>query len=61
MKNKKTIKLKYKYSPIGRGQDQKDTVRCLGFTRLNQIVEVPDDACIRGMINKISHLVEIVK
>lgn len=57
----KKIKLKYKYSPIGRSKDQKDTVRCLGFTKLNQIVEVPDNACIRGMINKVCHLVEILK
>ncbi len=56
----KKIKIKYIHSPIGRQQKQKDTIRCLGFTRLNQVKEFPDTDCIRGMAKKIPHLVQIV-
>ena len=38
----------------------KAVVKGLGFTRLNQIIERPDNAAIRGMIKKVPHLVEIV-
>jgi large subunit ribosomal protein L30 len=46
-------------SPIGYSQRQKDTVRALGLRRLNQTVEHTDSAVIRGMLNKVSHLVLI--
>ena len=46
-------------SPIGYNQRQKDTVRALGLRRLNQTVEHTDSATIRGMLNKVSHLVLI--
>ena len=46
-------------SPIGYSQRQKDTVRALGLRRLKQTVEHTDSAVIRGMINKVSHLVLI--
>ena len=39
----------------------KAVVRGLGFTRLNQIVEREDTPSIRGMVNKVPHLVEIVE
>ncbi len=32
----------------------------LGFTRLNQVIERPDNPAIRGMVAKVPHLVEIV-
>jgi large subunit ribosomal protein L30 len=57
----KTLQVKLVRSPIGYRQDQKDTVRALGFTRLHQVVEKADNAVIRGMINKVSHLVEVVE
>ena len=57
----KTLKIKYIHSPIGRTQKQKDTVRCLGFTRLGQVKAFPDTAAIRGMAQKIPHLVQIVE
>ncbi len=38
---------------------QKLVVKGLGFTRLNQVIERPDNAAIRGMVAKIPHLVEI--
>jgi large subunit ribosomal protein L30 len=60
MANKK-IKIKYVSSAIGREQSQKDTVRSLGFTRLNQVREIVDNPAVRGMIGKICHLVKIVE
>ena len=39
----------------------KKVVKGLGFTRLNQVIERPDTAAIRGMVKKVPHLVEIVK
>lgn len=57
----KTIKIKYVHSPIGRDKSQKETVRCLGLRKLNQVKEVADNPAIRGMINKVPHLVQIVE
>ena len=55
------IKIKYIHSPIGRNISQKETVRCLGLSRLNQVKEVIDNSAIRGMLAKIPHLVQIVE
>jgi len=60
-KNTKTLKIKYVRSMIGRPEVQKKVVRGLGFRKLNQVVERPDTPEVRGMVNKISHLVEIVE
>ena len=49
----------YSKSAIGYKQDQKDTIRALGFKKLNQAVEHEDTPVIRGMINKVSHLVTV--
>ena len=57
----KTIKIKYIHSPIGRKKDQKETVRCLGLSKLGQVKDVPDSPSVRGMINKIPHLVQVVE
>ena len=46
-------------SPIGYSGRQKDTVRALGLRRMNQIVEHVDSPTIRGMLNKVSHLVDV--
>jgi large subunit ribosomal protein L30 len=54
-----TLKLTYYRSAIGRSQDQKDTIRSLGFRRLNQTVEKPDNPSVRGMVYKVRHLVRI--
>jgi large subunit ribosomal protein L30 len=39
----------------------KRVVRGLGFTRLYQVIERPDNPAIRGMVAKVPHLVEIMK
>ncbi|MFQ5592705.1 MAG: 50S ribosomal protein L30 [Anaerolineae bacterium] len=46
-------------SGIGQPQRQKETIRALGFRKLRQTVERPDTPDIRGMINSVSHLVEV--
>ena len=46
-------------SGIGYSKDQKATLRGLGFRRLNQVVELEDTPAVRGMINKVRHLVRI--
>ena len=46
-------------SGIGYEEDQKRTLKALGFHRLNQSVVHDDSMAIRGMINKVSHLVKV--
>ncbi len=57
----KTIKIKLVRSPICTPEKHKVVVRGLGLTRLNQVVERPDNGGIRGMIAKVPHLVSIVE
>ncbi|HET9016205.1 MAG TPA: 50S ribosomal protein L30 [Thermomicrobiaceae bacterium] len=54
-----TIRITYVKSAIGYSRDQKETVRALGFHRLNETVEKPDNPSVRGMVAKVSHLVRI--
>ena len=53
------LKIKLVKSPIGYSKRQKGTVRALGLKKINQVVEHDDNQVIRGMINKISHMVEV--
>jgi large subunit ribosomal protein L30 len=46
-------------SVIGRPEDQRVTVKTLGLRKLHQTVVHQDNAAIRGMINKVSHLVKV--
>ncbi len=46
-------------SSIGYAKDQGKTLRSLGFHRLHQTVVHDDSASIRGMINKVKHLVKV--
>ncbi|MGD0202219.1 MAG: 50S ribosomal protein L30 [Bryobacteraceae bacterium] len=55
-----TIKIKLVRSPICAPQKHKIVVRGLGLRKLNQVVERPDNPCIRGMIAKVPHLVAVV-
>ena len=45
-------------SDIGYAKNQRQTLKALGFHRLNQVVEHNDSASIRGMIAAVSHLVK---
>lgn len=57
----KTIKIQFVKSAINRTQRQKDTVKALGFRKLNQIIEKENTPQIRGMVAKIPHLVKVVE
>jgi large subunit ribosomal protein L30 len=46
-------------SGINRPQDQKDTIKGLGLTRMHKSVLLNDTAAIRGMIRKVAHLVTV--
>jgi len=46
-------------SVIGRPQDQRETVKALGLRKVNQTVVQQDSEAIRGMINKVAHLVSV--
>ncbi len=54
-----TLKIKLVKSTIGRKQDQIATVKALGLRKIRHVVEHNDTPQIRGMINKVSHLVEV--
>ena len=55
------IKIKQVKSGIDRPERQKRTLQALGFKKLNQVLEKEATPQILGMINKVSHLVEVVK
>jgi len=59
MSKKDTIRVRQIKSGIGYAKEQKATLIGLGFRRMNQVVELEDTPSVRGMINKISHLVRI--
>jgi large subunit ribosomal protein L30 len=60
MADVKTIKVKLVRSPIGCKQSHRDTVRGLGLRRLNSVAELQDTPAVRGMINKVSYLVQVL-
>jgi large subunit ribosomal protein L30 len=55
----KTLKVTLVKSPIGYSVRQKNTVRALGLRRMGQTVEHNDTPAVRGMIDKVSHLLEV--
>ena len=55
-----TIKIKQTKSRIGAPIDQRRTLDALGLRKLNKTVEVEDNDSIRGMINKVHHLVTVI-
>lgn len=58
MSNKR-VRITYVKSVIGYSQRQKGTMRALGLRHLGDIVEHDGSSTIRGMLDKISHLVEV--
>lgn len=56
-----TIKIKQTKSGINRPERQKRTLRALGLTKMNQTVEKEETPQIKGMIEKVAHLVTILK
>ncbi len=61
--NKETgiIKIQYYKSMIGYPKKQKAIVKALGITKMNQIVERPDNPSMRGIVAKIPHMLRIVE
>ncbi len=55
----KTIRVTLVHSPIGYTKQQKATVKALGFRHLHQTVEHKDTPVIRGMLNKVVHLIRV--
>jgi large subunit ribosomal protein L30 len=55
----KTLRVTLVRSPIGYTKDQKATVRALGIHRMHQTVEHKDNPALRGMIQKIIHLLQV--
>ena len=54
-----TVRVTQRRSRNGSDQRQRDTLRSLGLRRIGHTVEVTDSPQIRGMLAKVSHLVEI--
>ena len=59
MSNKKTIIVTQKKSPIGRQSYQRKTLIGLGLNKIGRSKVLNDTPSIRGMINKVKHLVEV--
>ena len=55
----KKLKITLVRSTIGYKYDQKDTVRRLGLKRMHQTVDKEDNPQIRGMIEKVKHLLTV--
>ena len=58
--SKKNIKIMLIKSGIGRKSDQKKTLIGLGLKRVGKISELEDTPSVRGMVNKVSHLLKII-
>lgn len=54
------IKIKLVKSPIGKVVAHKRTVEALGLRKVGQVVEKEDTPQIRGMIQKVDHMVEVI-
>ena len=59
--NSGTIKIQYYRSMIGYSGKQKAIVKSMGFTKLNQTIERPNNDSMRGVVAKIPHLLRIVE
>jgi large subunit ribosomal protein L30 len=53
------LRITWVKSGIGYSEDQKRTLKALGFHRLNQSVVHDNSRSIRGMVNKLRHLVKV--
>jgi large subunit ribosomal protein L30 len=60
MTTQQKVKLKLVRSPIGCKESHRATVRGLGLRKLNSTSELVDTPEVRGMINKISYLIQVL-
>jgi large subunit ribosomal protein L30 len=56
---KKILRITLVKSMISSPERQKATVRALGLNKVNQTVEHADSSVVRGMVAKVSHLVQV--
>lgn len=61
MADKKTVKIKLVRSFYHRLPTHRATVAGLGLRRMHQVVEIEDTPCTRGMINKVSYMVQVIE
>ena len=54
-----TLKITLKKSMVGRPEKHRKTVRSLGLRKLNKTVVLNDSPTVRGMVNQVSHLLEV--
>ena len=60
MSDKKTVTVKLVKSVAGTKQSHRDTVRGLGLRKLNSQRTLEDTPAVRGMINKVDYLVQVI-
>lgn len=58
-KKKKTVRVTQIGSPIGRPKDQRATLVGLGLNKMHRTRDLEDTPSVRGMINKVHHLVRV--
>ena len=56
---KKTVRVTQVRSPVGRPKDQRQTLIGLGLNKMHRSRELEDTPAVRGMINKVRHLVRV--
>ena len=61
MAKAKTVTVEQTGSPIGRPKDQRATLVGLGLTRPGRIRTLEDTPAVRGMIDKVAHLVRVIE
>jgi large subunit ribosomal protein L30 len=61
MAAKKTLKVRQTGSSIRRPKDQQQTLVGLGLNKVGRVRELEDTPAVRGMIRKVSHMVEVVE
>lgn len=59
MAEKKTLKVTQTGSPIGRPEYQRQTLVGLGLNKMRRTRELEDTPAVRGMINRVHHLVRV--
>jgi large subunit ribosomal protein L30 len=61
MAEEKKLKVKLVKGLMGTKQSHRATVRGLGLRRRNSSVELPDTPAVRGMINRVSYLIDVTE
>ena len=61
MEGKRTVTVEQLGSPIGRKPDQEATLKGLGLNKRHRRRVLEDTPAVRGMINKVKHLVRVVE